>query len=95
MDMKLGHSKGVWEKGTEVTFGPAREEVEGGWRRLHDEELHILYALPNIIQVIKSRRMRWAGHLTRIAGIDRCVFWMENPKGRNHSKDLGQDGRQC
>jgi hypothetical protein len=39
-------------------FGPKREEVVGGWRRLHNEELHNLYASPNIIRVIKSRRMR-------------------------------------
>jgi hypothetical protein len=39
-------------------FGPKREEVSGGWRRLHNEELHNLYASPNIIRVIKTRRMR-------------------------------------
>jgi hypothetical protein len=43
-------------------FGPRRMEGTGGWRRLHNEELHNLYASPNIIMVIKSRRMRWAGH---------------------------------
>jgi hypothetical protein len=41
-------------------FVPKREEVAGGWRRLHNEEIHNLYASPNIIRVIKSRRMRWA-----------------------------------
>jgi hypothetical protein len=41
-------------------FGPKREEVAGGWRRLHNEELYNLYTSPNIIRVIKSRRMRWA-----------------------------------
>jgi hypothetical protein len=40
-------------------FGPKREEVSGGWRRLHNEELHNLYTLPNNVRVIKSRRMRW------------------------------------
>jgi hypothetical protein len=44
-------------------FGPKREEVAGGWRRLHNEELHNLYVSQNIIKVIKSRRMRWAGHV--------------------------------
>jgi hypothetical protein len=44
-------------------FGSKREEVVGGWRRLHNEELHNLYASSNIIRVIKSRRMRWVGHV--------------------------------
>jgi hypothetical protein len=47
-------------------FGPKREEVVGGWRRLHNEELYYLYALTNIIRVIKSRRMRWAGLTARM-----------------------------
>ena len=44
-------------------FGPKRDEVKGEWRRLHKKELHALYSSPNIIPVIKSRRMRWAGHV--------------------------------
>jgi hypothetical protein len=47
-------------------FGHKREEVVGGWRRLHKEELHNLYDSPNIIRVIKSRRMRWVGHIARM-----------------------------
>jgi hypothetical protein len=43
--------------------GPKREEVAGGWRRMNNEELHNLYSSQNIIRMIKSRRMRWAGHL--------------------------------
>jgi hypothetical protein len=46
-------------------IGPKRKEVAGGWRRLHNEELCNLYNSPNIIRVIKSRRMRWAGHVAR------------------------------
>jgi hypothetical protein len=42
-------------------FGPKREEVAGGWRRLNNEEFHKLYVSPNIIRVIKSRRIRWSG----------------------------------
>jgi hypothetical protein len=42
-------------------FGPKKEEATGGWRRLHNEELHILYAKPNFTSVIKLRRMRWVG----------------------------------
>jgi hypothetical protein len=44
-------------------FGPKREEGAGGWRKLHNEEFHNLYASPDVINVIKSRRMRWAGHV--------------------------------
>jgi hypothetical protein len=46
-------------------FGPKREE-DGSWRKLHNDELHSLYASPNIFRVIKSRRMRWAGHVARM-----------------------------
>jgi hypothetical protein len=45
-------------------FGPKTDEVRGGWRKLHNEELHNLYSAPNIIRMIKSRRMNWAGHVT-------------------------------
>jgi hypothetical protein len=44
-------------------FGPKRDEVTGGWRKLHNEELHGLYSSPSIVRVIKARRMRWAGHV--------------------------------
>ena len=47
-------------------FGPRRDEVTGEWRRLHNEELNNLYSSPNIVRVIKSRRMRWAGHVARM-----------------------------
>jgi hypothetical protein len=47
-------------------FGPKRDEVMGEWRKLHNEELRDLYSLPSIIRIIKSRRMRWAGHLARM-----------------------------
>jgi hypothetical protein len=46
-------------------FGPKRDEVTGDWRKLHNEELHNLHSSPNIIRMIKSRRMRWAGHVAR------------------------------
>jgi hypothetical protein len=45
-------------------FGPKRDEVTGGWRKLHNEELHNLYSSPDIIKIIKSRSMRWARHVT-------------------------------
>jgi hypothetical protein len=47
-------------------FGPKRDEVTGKWRKLHNEELHDLYSWPNIIRIIKPRKMKWAGHVARI-----------------------------
>ena len=54
-------------------FGPKRDEVTGEWRKLHNEELSDLYPLPNIVRVVKSRRMRWAGHVSRM-GQGRGVY---------------------
>ena len=47
-------------------FGPRRDEVTGEWRKLHNEKLNDLYSSPSIVRVIKSRRMRWAGHVARM-----------------------------
>jgi hypothetical protein len=55
------------------TFGPRGEEVAGDWRRLHNEELHKFYTSPNIIWVIKLRRMRWAG-LIAGTGDEKCIL---------------------
>jgi hypothetical protein len=49
----------------QIIFGPKREE-DGSWRKLHNDEIHNLYSSPNIVRVIKSRRMRWAGHVARM-----------------------------
>jgi hypothetical protein len=54
-------------------FGPKRDGVTGGWRKLHNEELHNLYTSSSIIRIIKSRRMRWAGHVARM-GEKRNVY---------------------
>jgi hypothetical protein len=54
-------------------FGPKRDEVTGEWRKLHNEELHILYSSSNIIRQIKSGRMRWAGHVACMGG-ERNVY---------------------
>jgi hypothetical protein len=74
-------------------FGPKREEG-GLWRKLHNDELHSLYPSLNIVRVIKSRRMRWAGHVVCM-GKGRGVrgFWLGVPKGRGHWEDLDVDGR--
>ena len=64
-------------------FGPRRDEVTGGWRRLHNEELNDLYSSPNIVRVIKWRRMRWAGHVAckdEERGVYRALLW--KPEGR-------------
>ena len=53
-------------------FGPKRDEVTGKWRKLHNKELNDLYSLPNIVRVVKSRQMRWAGHVAHM-GEDRGV----------------------
>jgi hypothetical protein len=60
------HRLGVFEnKVLRRIFGPKRDEVTREWRKLHNEELRDLYSLPSIIRIIKSRRMRWAGHVAR------------------------------
>ena len=74
-------------------FGPRRDEVTEERRRLHNEELNDLYS-PNIVRVIKSRRMRWAGHVARM-GEERGVYrvLLGKPERRNHWGYLGVDGR--
>ena len=64
-------------------FGPRRDEITGEWRRLHNEELNDLYCSPNIVRVIKWRRMRWAGHVARM-GEDEGVYrvLVGKPEGR-------------
>jgi hypothetical protein len=66
-------------------FGPRRAEVTGEWRRLHNEELNVLYCSPNVVQVIKSRRMRWAGHVERMGEDRGCRgSWWGNRREGDH-----------
>ena len=81
----MGVKLGSWHCGEERTlrvfenmvlrriFGPRRDEVTGEWRRMHNEELNYLYTSPNIVRVIKSRRMRWARHVARMGEERRCI----------------------
>jgi hypothetical protein len=66
------HRFRVFENRVLRIFGPEREE-DGSWRKLHNDELHNLYSSPNIVRVIKSGRMRWAGHVARM-GEGRGVY---------------------
>jgi hypothetical protein len=66
-------------------FGPKGDEMTGDWRKMHNEELHNLQSSPNIIIMIKSTRMRWAGHVARIGGIRMHTgYWWESQKERDH-----------
>jgi hypothetical protein len=56
----------VFENRVLRRYGPKWDEMTGGWRKLHNEELHCLYSSPSIIRIIKSRRMRWMGHVARM-----------------------------
>ena len=89
-------------------FGPRRDEVTGQWIKLHNEELNDLYSSPNIVRVIKSRRMRWAGHVAHMKegrGVHRVL--VGKPEGKrslgrprrrwenNIKMDLEEVGRSC
>jgi hypothetical protein len=73
-------------------FGPKKDEVTGEWRRLHNEELNDLYSSPNALPVIKSRRMKWAGHVARMdEGIGAYRILVGRPEGR---RPLGRPRRR-
>jgi hypothetical protein len=64
-------------------FGPKGDEGAGGWRKLHNEELHNMYSSPSIIRMIKSRRMRWAGYVARMgAKGNSCRILVTKPEGK-------------
>ena len=73
-------------------FGPKRDEVTREWRKLHNEELSDLYSLPNVVRVVKSRSMRWAGHVARMGegrGVRRVL--VGKPEGK---RTLGRPRRR-
>jgi hypothetical protein len=66
-------------------FGSKRGKVTGEWIKLHNEELHNLYSSPSIIRMIKSRRMRWGGHVAQMGRrLMHIRYWWENQKERDH-----------
>jgi len=81
-------------------FGPKRDEVTGEWRKLHNEELSELYTSPNIVRVIKSRRMRWVGHVACMGergGVYRILVGKpegKKPLGRPRRKWEGNNGME-
>jgi hypothetical protein len=75
-------------------FGPKRNEMTGEWKRLCNEKLYDVYSSPNIIRLIKSRRMRWVRHVTRIEKreVHAGFLWRDLREG-DRLEDLGEDGR--
>jgi hypothetical protein len=59
--------------------------MKGVWRKLHNEEIHNLYSLPNIVRMIKSRRMSWVGHVVRIGGKEECIWDIGGKARRNET----------
>jgi len=68
-------------------FGPRKDEVTGEWRRLHNEELNDLYSSSSIVRVIKSRRMRWAGHVAGMGEERGCIVSWWGIRGKETTGD--------
>jgi hypothetical protein len=94
LTLREQHKLGMFENRLLRISGPKRYGLMGGWRKLHNEELHNLYSSPSIIRIIKSRRMSWAGHVKRIAE-KRYVYRLlvGKPEGRGHYEDQDVGGQ--
>jgi hypothetical protein len=76
-DIKGEHRLRVFENSVlRRIFGPKRDEVMGGWRKLLNKKLHVLYSSPSIIRIIKSSRIRWVVHVARMGRVGMCLgYW--------------------
>jgi hypothetical protein len=72
-------------------FGPKKDEVVEGWRKLHNEELHNFYSSPSIIKTSKSRRMTWAGHVARMGEKKNSMILVGKSEGK---RSLGRPRRR-
>jgi hypothetical protein len=93
LTLREGHRLRVFENKVLMRlFGPMRDEVKGGWRKLHNEELRDLYSSPSIIRIIKTRRMRWVGHVSRMGEIRNAYrLFVGKPEGKRR---LGRSKRR-
>jgi hypothetical protein len=88
LTLREEHRLRMFENRVLRIFGPKRDEETGGWRKLHSEERRNLYSSPSIIRTIKSRRMRWAGHVARMGRRGMHIgYWRESQKERDHWED--------
>jgi hypothetical protein len=93
LTLREEHRLRVFENRVFRIFGSKTEE-DGSWRRWHNDEVHSLYSSPNIVRVIKLRRLRWARHVARMGRGEMFTgFWLGGPKGRVHWEDVGVVGR--
>jgi hypothetical protein len=92
LTLREEHKWKVFENSVLRIFGPNRDGVTGGCRKLHNEELQNLYSSPSIIRIIKSRRKRWAGHVARM-GQKRNVYRLL--VGKPEGKRIGWCGQDC
>jgi hypothetical protein len=75
-------------------FGLKRDEITEEWRKLHKDELIYMYTSPNIVRIIKTGRMEWAGHVAHMGGGETYTgFWRENPREIDHLGYTSLDGR--